>query len=172
MAMNRDMPCEPIEVQPQRDIFIGTLKIPEETKNNRDALDDFRQKITYELESYDILPLMHDQDQRLQVLLSLRNNAYLKLRWNKFVESGSRGCVQLRLYRDYKMDLMKLVSLLRFCLNFINILAFNDRKPLARRKSLTGNFFGADNKLAPVPLPSKQTKLDELHKCKEESSKA
>uniref|UniRef100_A0A1B0FFU0 Uncharacterized protein n=1 Tax=Glossina morsitans morsitans TaxID=37546 RepID=A0A1B0FFU0_GLOMM len=152
MAMNRDMPCESIEVQPQRDIFIGTLKIPEETKNNRDALDDFRQKITYELKSYDILPLMHDQDQRLQVLLSLRTNAYLKLRWNKFVESGSRGCVQLRLYRDYKMDLMK--------------------KPLARRKSLTGNFFGADNRLAPVPAPSKQTKLDESHKYKEKSSKA
>uniref|UniRef100_A0A1A9UYZ7 Uncharacterized protein n=1 Tax=Glossina austeni TaxID=7395 RepID=A0A1A9UYZ7_GLOAU len=105
--MNRDMPCEPIEVQPQRDILIGTLKIPEEKKNTHDALDDFRQKITYGLESYDILPLMHDENQRLQVSLSLRTNTYLKLRWDKFVENGSRACVQLRLYRDYKMDLMK-----------------------------------------------------------------
>uniref|UniRef100_A0A1B0BQ48 Uncharacterized protein n=1 Tax=Glossina palpalis gambiensis TaxID=67801 RepID=A0A1B0BQ48_9MUSC len=150
--MNRDMPCEPIDEQPQKDILIGALKIPEETKNDHDALDDFRQKITYRLESYDILPLMHDENQRLEVLLSLRNNTYLKLRWNKFVESGSNKSLQLRLYRDYKMDLLK--------------------KPLARRKSLTGNFFGADNRLAPVPLPSKQTKSDELHKFKEESSKA
>ncbi|KAI9580427.1 uncharacterized protein LOC119638815 [Glossina fuscipes] len=150
--MNRDMPCEPIDEQPQKDILIGALKIPEETKSDHDALDDFRQKITYRLESYDILPLMHDENQRLEVLLSLRNNTYLKLRWNKFVESGSNKSLQLRLYRDYKMDLLK--------------------KPLARRKSLTGNFFGADNRLAPVPLPSKQTKSDELHKFKEESSKA
>ncbi|XP_065371489.1 uncharacterized protein LOC135963518 [Calliphora vicina] len=125
------MICEPILPQLIDLEYIKksleTTKIVEEKAQDHATVEH---KVSYEQKDYNMLPLFKDQFNHLNDVLSLLSNDYLACRWNKFLDNLPEKYIRIRLYMDYKQTL-------------------ETRE--VRRKLLNGNFYGVNNKLAPIP---------------------
>ncbi|XP_030371115.1 uncharacterized protein LOC115621568 [Scaptodrosophila lebanonensis] len=75
-----------------------------------------------------VLPKFKYELEHLIPSLSLRTNPYMRCRFRKFLNDVPDSYVKIRLYREVV-----------------------DRMPQPRRKSLNGQFYGVDYKLAPIP---------------------
>ncbi|XP_075144611.1 uncharacterized protein LOC142219563 [Haematobia irritans] len=123
------MICEPNFSLPQK-IQLHSLRQSNNENSQINPPVPVRPKISYIQNDYDIMPKFSDQFVHLNTVLSLKENNYLRCRWNQFLNKTPNVYVKIRLYSSVKRE-MKVLK--------------------ARRKILTGNFYGADNKLAPIP---------------------
>ncbi|TMW48720.1 hypothetical protein DOY81_006203 [Sarcophaga bullata] len=142
------MICEPNLDLPQK-IDLETLKKsdkPETTVEEDSKIQDDDKvvhKVTYELKEYNLLPVFSDEFDHLNDILSINSNDYLAKRWNKFLDNVPDNYVRIRLYMDYKKSL---------------------EKHVVRPMLLNGQFYGIDNKLAPIPQLSDPRNLGNKNK--------
>ncbi|XP_058976100.1 uncharacterized protein LOC101888484 [Musca domestica] len=130
------MICEPNFDLPQKfDIkqLQNAAQIDSNTTENAPAdwlLQHVKPKISYLQKDFNILPKFYDQFEHLNRVLSVKENQYLNCRWNQFLNNAPREYVKIRLFQDFQKEKEHFV---------------------VKRKTLNGQFYGVDNKLAPIP---------------------
>ncbi|XP_067633109.1 uncharacterized protein [Eurosta solidaginis] len=122
--------CEPNFYLPQTlsEIFKTESKVVETEANKSDDANQ-SQSIEYETGFYRVLPLLSFKNDHQKKVLSLKENEYLRLRWQKYLSKIPSEYIRIRLYTDQKKA-----------------------PPIPRRMTLNGRFYGIDNKLSPVPI--------------------
>nr|XP_014095688.2 uncharacterized protein LOC106621377 [Bactrocera oleae] len=122
--------CEPNYDLPQTlsAIFETESDIVETEQDKLDQASKL-QSAEYETDYYRVLPLLSFKNDHREKVLSLKENEYLSLRWQKFLTKIPKNYIRIRLYSDQQ------------------------KIPIApRRLVLNGCFYGVDNKLSPVPI--------------------
>ncbi|XP_054740161.1 uncharacterized protein LOC129245794 isoform X2 [Anastrepha obliqua] len=99
-----------------------------EIDNKTDRVNE-QQSAEHQTNYYRVLPLLSYKNDHHKEVLSLKENEYLRLRWQKFLSDKPTEYIRIRLYRDQ----MK-----------------TDITP--RPMQLNGRFYGVDNKLSPAPI--------------------
>ncbi|XP_034664460.1 uncharacterized protein LOC117898886 [Drosophila subobscura] len=80
-------------------------------------------------EKWVVLPSFEHQLEHLKPYLSCRLNEYLRCRYRKFLDNVPKNYINVSVHAT-------------------NV----NRMPKPRRKTLNGQFYGVDNKLAPIPV--------------------
>ncbi|KRF99944.1 uncharacterized protein Dwil_GK27863 [Drosophila willistoni] len=124
-------PCDPLTNLPVKiDIekIIAEFK-PKEAERNIDEEKGPRDFLHLPDNNWVVLPSFKYQLEHLRPYLSCRNNKYLRSRYTKFLNNVPKNYVTISIYGT----------------NINNM-------PKPRRMSLNGQFYGVDNKLAPIPI--------------------
>ncbi|XP_036332649.1 uncharacterized protein LOC118743993 [Rhagoletis pomonella] len=122
--------CEPNFYLPQTvGAIFETVYSSAEVEANRSDRVNKLQSAEYETDYHRVLPLMSYKNANHKKVLSLKENEYLRIRWQKFLSDIPSEYIRIRIYRD------------------------RAKSPIIpRRMQLNGRFYGVDNKLSPVPI--------------------
>ncbi|XP_073820334.1 uncharacterized protein [Musca autumnalis] len=135
------MICEPnfnlpqkIDIKELQNSSDAERKLSLSDPSTRHSIDwlsqNVKPKISYLQKEYHVLPKFYDQFEHLNSVLTVKENRYLNCRWNQFLNNAPQEYVKIRLFRDYQKEGECFV---------------------VKRKILNGQFYGVDNKLAPIP---------------------
>ncbi|XP_030556159.1 uncharacterized protein LOC115759408 [Drosophila novamexicana] len=129
--MNTNPICEPFTNLPVR-VDIEKLAAEFKPKDKEKGVEKSkspRDFLNIPDKNWVVLPMFKYHLDHLKPFLSLRTNPYMRCRYVKFLNNVPENYVNVTLFSS-------------------NI----DNQPKPRRKSLNGQFYGVDYKLAPIPV--------------------
>ncbi|KAH8337660.1 hypothetical protein KR074_003908 [Drosophila pseudoananassae] len=123
--------CEPFTAWPMK---FDIDKVAQEFKPEEQKLKEAEQKTAKDFlhlpdDNWVILPIFKHKLEHMRAVLSTRQNPYLRCRYRNFLNNVPSKYVTISIYGS----------------NATNM-------PKPRRKSLNGQFYGVDYKLAPIPV--------------------